>query len=85
MKLIQLIKDTRYGEQLSITLLHTKSYSFLQLALSWDDAPSWPYLQLTSGYGRVLGLLCSVHRFSFDIELLARTWYKDDSFPQDRE
>jgi hypothetical protein len=49
----------------------------LQVSVSWNDEPSWPYIQITSGSGTVLGILFWAYKFGFDIDLISRTWNWD--------
>jgi hypothetical protein len=49
----------------------------LQVSVSWNDEPSWPYIQITSGSGTVLGILFWGYKFGFDIDILSRTWNWD--------
>ena len=48
-----------------------------QVSVSWNDEPSWPYIQITSGSGTVLGILFWAYKFGFDIDLISRTWNWD--------
>lgn len=54
-----------------------KLRSVMQLSVSWNDYPSWPYIQITSGNGGVLGVLVWVYKFGVDFDLLSRTWKFD--------
>jgi len=45
-----------------------------QVSISWNDCPSWPYLQIRSGTGDVLSILFWAHKFGFDFTLISRTW-----------
>ena len=42
-----------------------------------SDEPSWPYFQITSGTGTLLGILFWGYKFGFDIDILSRTWNWD--------
>ena len=48
--------------------------SLLQLSVSWNDYPSWPYLQIKSGTGSLLSILFWAYKLGFDIGFLERTW-----------
>jgi hypothetical protein len=78
MKLINYGRDTKFGELFYFTLLQYKRYALLQCSFSWDDEPGLPYIQITSGYGKLLSVLFCAYRFGFDIDLLGRVWYKDE-------
>jgi len=54
-----------------------KRRSVLQISLSWNDYPSWPYIQITSGGGGLLGILLWVYKFGFDLDFMSRTWNFD--------
>jgi len=45
-----------------------------QVSISFNDCPSWPYLQIRSGTGDVLSILFWAHKFGFDFTLISRTW-----------
>ena len=49
-------------------------WSLLQFSISWNDYPSYPYLQVTSGNNGVFSLLFWVYKFGFDIDILSRSW-----------
>jgi len=51
-----------------------KKRSVLQFSLSWNDHPSWPYIQISSGNGGLLGIIIWVYKFGFDLDFMARTW-----------
>ena len=51
-----------------------KDKSVFQIAVSFDDYASWPYIQLTAGSNGLLGMLLAVHRFSLSFDLIAHTW-----------
>lgn len=53
--------------------------SLLQFSVSWNDYPSWPYIQITLN-GASLSMLFWVYKFGFDIDILSYTW-KFDSLP----
>jgi len=41
---------------------------------SWNDYPSWPYIQITSGSGGLLSFIFWVYKFGLDIDFVSRTW-----------
>jgi hypothetical protein len=45
--------------------------------MSWNDFPSWPYIQIKSGNGSVLSIIFWAYKFGFDIGLMERTWNWD--------
>ena len=55
-----------------------KSYwSLFQLSISWNDYPSWPYLQITFGSNGLFGFVFWVYKFGLDMNLFSRTWNFD--------
>ena len=54
-----------------------KYRSVLQFSVSWNDFPSWPYVQITSGNGTLLGIIFWVYKFGIDIDIIGRTWKFD--------
>jgi len=48
--------------------------SLLQLSISWNDYPSWPYIQFTFGGSGLLGVIFWVYKFGFDFDILSYTW-----------
>jgi hypothetical protein len=59
-----------------------KNYSLLQVSVSWNDCPGWPYLQIKSGTGSTLSILFWAYKFGLDVDILSRTWnwdYRDEN------
>ena len=85
MKLINLKHRYDFGHDWYVQILNTgrhfprpfKNISLLQISISWNDFPSWPYLQIKSGTGDVLDVLFWVHKFGLDVTILGRTWNWD--------
>ena len=63
-----------FGHEWYVQILNIKRWSLLQLSVSWNDYPSWPYLQIKSGSGDVLSILFWAYKFGFDIDFISRTW-----------
>ena len=71
-----------YGHDWYASILNTgkhvpkllKRWSLLQVSVSWNEYPAWPYLQIKSGTGSTLSILFWVYKFGFDIGILERTW-----------
>ena len=63
-----------FGHEWYVQILNIGRWSFLQLSVSWNDYPSWPYLQIKSGSGSTLSILFWAYKFGFDIGLIERTW-----------
>ena len=84
MKFFQVAKFSHredYGHDYYAQFLTIKNWSLLQVSVSWNDHPGWPYIQVTSGQARVFSLLFWAYKFGLDIDILSRTWrwdYRDD-------
>ena len=66
-----------FGHDLYVQIINIKTFSLLQISISWNDYPSWPYLQIKSGTGDVLDVLFWAYKFGIDITILGRTWSWD--------
>jgi len=51
-----------------------KDKSFIQASVSWNEYPSWPYLQIRSGGGSVLSIMFWAYKFGFDVGFIEHTW-----------
>ena len=69
--------EENFGKEVKFSLLEVKGNCLLQVSLSWNDYPSWPYFQLSSGYGRLLNFFFYVYRVGFEIDVLGRKWASD--------
>ena len=61
----------------SYKLINTGKAHLIQLSFSWNDYPSWPYIQIMMGSGRCFGLIFWLYKFGFDIDLFSHTWNWD--------
>ncbi|WJZ47924.1 hypothetical protein [Synechococcus phage DSL-LC03] len=85
MQLIKFNHRYDYGHDWYVQILSTnrhfpsilKNLTLLQISISWNDYPSWPYLQIKSGCGGVLSIVFWVYKFGIDISILERTWNWD--------
>jgi hypothetical protein len=66
-----------FGHEWYVQILNIRRWSLLQMSISWNDYPSWPYLQLTLGSNGFFGLLFWVYKFGFDMDFISRTWNFD--------
>jgi hypothetical protein len=66
-----------FGHDWYVQILNIKRWSLLQVSVSWNDYPSWPYLQIKSGTGDVLDFLFWIYKFGIDVTLIGRTWSWD--------
>jgi hypothetical protein len=63
-----------FGHEYYVQILNIGRWSLFQASVSWNDYPSWPYLQIKSGSGSTLSILFWAYKFGFDIGLIERTW-----------
>ena len=77
MSLVNFKHREDFGHEWYIQVLNVKSWSLLQASVSWNDFPSWPYIQIKSGSGSTLSILFWAYKFGFDIGILERTWKWD--------
>ena len=77
MSLIKFKYREDFGHEYYVQILNIKRKSLLQVSVSWNDEPSWPYIQITSGSGTALGVLFWGYKFGFDVDVLSRTWNWD--------
>ena len=82
MKLIRfgVVKD--FGKEYYLTLFSTKNYSFLQMSFDVAELSKWnepPYIQISSGYGKLFSLLFTVSKFGFCVDLFGSNW-RDELF-----
>jgi len=80
-KLLNLKHREDFGHDYYVQILNVKNWSLLQVSVSWNDYPSLPYLQVTSGSNGLLGFLFWAYKFGLDVDILSRTWrwdYRDE-------
>lgn len=85
MKLITLNHRYDYGHDWYVQILNTgkhvprpfKNWSLFQGSVSWNDCPSWPYLQIKCGTGSVLSVMFWIYKFGIDIGFIEYTWNWD--------
>ena len=63
-----------FGQDWYASIINIRKWSLLQVSVSFNDHPSWPYLQIRSGSGDVLNVLFWAYKFGFDFTLISRTW-----------
>jgi hypothetical protein len=79
MKLIDYYKKEDFGVEHIFTLLKGKRRSFIQLGLSFNNYPDFPYLQISFGNNRLIDILFWVWKFGFALEIFSFTWKNWDS------
>jgi len=81
MKFFQVAKFSHredFGHDWTLQFFFADEWALLQASVSWNDYPSWPYIQIKSGSGSTLSILFWAYKFGFDIDLLSRTWKWND-------
>jgi len=74
MKLISFKRREDFGTELYTQILHTKRWALLQASVSWNDFPSFPFLQVRTGMGSLLSVMVCVYKLGFDVDVFSRTW-----------
>ena len=77
MKLINFKHREDFGHDWYVQVLTIKNWSVLQVSVSWNDYPGWPYIQIKSGTGSTLSILFWAYKFGLDVDILSRTWRWD--------
>ena len=74
MKLISFKRREDFGTELYTQILHTKRWALLQASVSWNEYPSWAFVQVKSGMGTLLSIMVCVYKLGFDIGVCEHTW-----------
>ena len=74
MTLFQFKHHEDFGHDWYVQVLNVKNWSLLQVSVSWNDYPAWPYIQIKSGTGSTLSILFWAYKFGLDVDILSRTW-----------
>ena len=77
MNLIQFKHHYDFGHEWYVQIANIKRWSLFQFSVSWNDYPSWPYVQVTSGGNGLLSILFWAYKFGVDIDVLSHTWNWD--------
>ena len=77
MTLFQFKHHEDFGHDWYVQVLNVKNWSLLQVSVSWNDYPAWPYIQVKSGSGSTFSLLFWAYKFGLDVDILSRTWRWD--------
>jgi len=78
MNILKFVHKKDFGHEWYAQLLNVKNWSLLQVSVSWNDYPGWPYIQIKSGSGSTLSIMFWVYKFGFDIGIIERTWNCND-------
>ena len=74
MSLIKFKHRYDFGHEVYVQVVNIKRWSLFQFSVSWNDYPSWPFIQIQSGGNGLLSILFWAYKFGFDIDVLSRTW-----------
>lgn len=66
-----------FGHEWYVQFLLTDRWALIQASVSWNEYPSWPFIQIQSGGNGLLSILFWAYKFGFDIDLFSRTWNWD--------
>jgi hypothetical protein len=77
MSIIRLSHREDFGHDWYAQILNLRGRSLLQVSVSWNDYPSWPYVQVKSGGGSLFDVLFWVYKFGLAIDILSYTWKFD--------
>ena len=77
MNLIKFKHRYDFGHEVYVQVVNIKRWSLFQFSVSWNDYPSSPYLQITSGGNGLLSILFWAYKFGFDVDVFSRTWNWD--------
>ena len=86
MKLISFKHREDYGHEWYVQILHNKRWALLQASVSWNEYPSWAFVQVKSGMGTLLSIMVCVYKLGFDIGVCEHTWnfeYLNDLYVED--
>ena len=67
-------KKEDYGTDYYASLINIRKWSLFQVSISWNEYPSWPYLQIRSGSGDLFNVLFWAYKFGLDFAFMSRTW-----------
>lgn len=88
MKLIQFGIRDDYGKEYYMTLCTGKRYSLLQFAIDVGELSKWnepPYIQISSGYGKLFSFIFTISKFGFCFDLCGRNWRDELFYSQPNE
>ena len=88
MKLFNCGVRNDYGTEVYFTLCTGKRYSLLQVAFDIGELSKWnepPYIQISSGYGKLFSLVFSISKFGFCFDLFGRNWRDELFYSQPNE
>jgi hypothetical protein len=73
-RLIEFVRRWDYGHEFYVSFLKTSKFVVLQIAIDYSEYPGWPYLQITSGMGKLFGILLNVWKIGISFDLCGYPW-----------
>ena len=73
-KLIEFVRRWDYGHEFYVSFFKTSKFVVLQIAIDYSEYPGWPYLQITSGMGKLFGILLNVWKIGISFDLCGYPW-----------
>jgi hypothetical protein len=73
-RLIEFVRRWDYGHELYVSFFKTSKFVVLQIAIDYSEYPGWPYLQITSGMGKLFGILINVWRIGISLDIFGHPW-----------
>ena len=70
-------KKKDFGTETYVQLLNIKFkhyWSLIQISLSWNDDPGWPFFQTTFGCNGFFSSLLWVYKFGLGVDIFCRSW-----------
>lgn len=74
MTLINLKHREDFGHEYIVQVLNIKRWSLIQVSVSWNDFPGWPYIKISSGCGSLISIMAWAYKLGFDFSIIDRTW-----------
>lgn len=78
MKIFDYHKKEDFGTEHIFTLFKGKRRSFIQLEISWNDYPDFPYFQISFGNNSLIDILFWVYKFGFALALFSYNWSRTE-------
>jgi len=73
-RLIEFVRRWDYGHEFYVSFFKTSKFVVLQIAIDYSEYPGWPYLQITSGMGKLFGILLNVWKIGISFDLCGYPW-----------
>jgi hypothetical protein len=76
--IFQYYKKEDFGTEHIFTVLKGKKRSFVQLGLSYNDYPDFPFLQISFGGNNLIDILFWCWKFSLAFEVFSYNWSRTE-------